>query len=68
MVTVEAPSKCPSVVEKPKHLRVKQLSMGLLRLVHQGGVPKVGAAEGGAVEGGAPEVSSLGWSSKGWSS
>jgi hypothetical protein len=34
--------------------------MGLLRLVHQGGVPKGGAAEVEAVKYGAPEVSSLG--------
>ncbi len=47
---------------------MKQLRMGLLRLVHSAVVPKGGAAEVEAVESGAPEVSSLGWSTKGWSS
>jgi hypothetical protein len=53
-----------------EQLRLKQLKVGLLRLVHQGRVPKdtCRAAKVEAVKYGTSEVSSLGLSAKGWSS
>ncbi len=51
-----------------EQLRVEELSMGLLRLVHKGGIPKGGAVEVEQLRVWLLKNGSLGWGAKGWSS